>query len=232
MLAYNRGLVKQIRGIEYELMAHTWHNPDYNIIATNLPMDNGGTMQVCYAKNIKDNTEVATVYRYKSGELHFYYSRSYNNTNEIPVKYHDIIIDLMKAYSEINFDKLVHPEKTMLHRTKSLEDGANLGVKITSFRIMKDVLYCDILIKGSNVDEFVRVLKIHSDKPKGIKTEKYDAITRISDIEFSDLRIALMSFVKSNKINITSGVNLDSIPNSKAKMIVVETFKRISNYYR
>lgn len=101
----NGGIIKNIEGLEVEILSHNFHNPHANVVCYYFINENGGKTEITYHKNIYSGNDGHEIYLFnKTSDLQHY--KSYNYLpNKLPKKYQELAKKLKHIHSLINFDE-------------------------------------------------------------------------------------------------------------------------------
>lgn len=100
----NKGITKNISGIDIEILSHNFHNPHCNIVCTYFLDKDCNKIELTYYKNINTGEEGHELYKFKSSEeLGHYWSRNFSN-REVPAKYKELAGQLKEVFKKINFE--------------------------------------------------------------------------------------------------------------------------------
>ena len=107
----NGGIVKNIDGLDVEILSHHFHNPKCDILCTYFLDEDYNKVELTYYKYIKTGNSGYEIYKCKNADdIHFYWSRDFNENN-LPKKYQEIAKKLIKIHDSINFDEYKEREK-------------------------------------------------------------------------------------------------------------------------
>ena len=100
----NGGIIKNVNGMNVEILSHNFHNPHCNIVCYYI-VEDGIKKEITYYENIKENNiKGSELYFFKNkSESQHYYSRHYKN-GTIPKRYNDIVKKLKEAFKKIDFE--------------------------------------------------------------------------------------------------------------------------------